>query len=151
LIVASCQLPVARKNNCKPIENSSKNRCNVKTNTATGYWLLLPCQRTVTFRPPVAEKLPGLSYFGDHVQIQVCDDDLVFVATGLGDDLAARVAKITLAIELADLPRFFDAYAVDRADEVSVGDRVCRLFQFPQIFREARDGGGWIEHDLRTV
>src|SRR5580698_6846194 len=53
------------------------------------------CQRAVHVGPPVAEELPGLPHFRDQVQIQIRGQNFVAVAGCLGDDLAARVAKVT--------------------------------------------------------
>jgi len=41
--------------------------------------------------------------------------------------------------------------AVDGADEVTVGDGVGGLFEFPEVFAEAGDGGGRVEDDLGAV
>src|SRR5262249_29439007 len=99
----------------------------------------------------IAEELPGFSDFRDHVQVEVGHDNLVFIAAGLGDDLATGVAEVTLAVELADVPGLLRAYAVDGADEISVGNGVRGLLQFPQVFRESGDGSGGIEHDLGAI
>ena len=69
----------------------------------------------------------------------------------VGEDLAARIAEVALAVELADPPRLFPAGAIDRADEIAVGDGVGRLLQLPEVFRQAGDRGRWIEDDLRPV
>ena len=50
------------------------------------------------------------------------------------EDLAARVAEVGLAVELADLPGALDADAIDGPHEVLVGDRVGRLLELPEIF-----------------
>src|SRR5262252_7945830 len=60
----------------------------------------------------VAEELPGVADVGDEVEVEVRDEHFVFVARGLGDDLAARVAEIGLTVELADVPRGFCANAI---------------------------------------
>src|SRR5882672_5414759 len=96
--------------------------------------LRLPYKRSIAFRPAVSEELPDISHFGDHVEVEVGDHQFVFVAAGLGDDLAAGIAEVTLAVELADVPGGFGAHAVQCADEVSVGDGVRGLFEFPQVF-----------------
>src|ERR1700682_1011527 len=38
----------------------------------------------------VAEELPGLADFGDHVQVEIGGEHFVLVAGGLGDDAARR-------------------------------------------------------------
>src|SRR5258708_37038763 len=91
-------------------------------------------QGAVGFRTPVAIKLPDPPYFLDHVEIEIGDQHFVFVAAGLGEDLAARIAEITLAVKLADVPRFFPSHAIDRTDERAVRRGVCGLLEFPQIF-----------------
>ncbi len=63
--------------------------------------------RTVTFRPAIAEELPHFAHFLDHVEIKIRYDDFIFIAAGLRDNLTARIAEITLAIELPDAPRLF--------------------------------------------
>jgi hypothetical protein len=49
--------------------------------------------------------------------------------------LTARVAEIALTVKFADVPRRLSSDAVDRADEITVGDGVRGLFEFPKIFR----------------
>src|SRR5207249_4742675 len=97
-----------------------------------------------------AEELPGVADFPNQVEIQIGHDDVVGVSSALGQNLAPRIAKVALAIELADPPRLFPTGAIDRADEVAVRDGVRRLFELPEIFRKARHRGGWVEHDLRS-
>src|SRR6185436_16287765 len=96
------------------------------------------------------EKLPGLPHLGYLVEVEVGGEDFVFVAAGLGDDLAARVAEVARAVELADVPGGLHAHAVDSADEVAVGHGVGRLLEFPKVFAQSGDGGGRIENDLRA-
>src|SRR5580658_9570666 len=69
----------------------------------------------VRFGAAVAVELPHVAHFADHVEIQVRDDDRVFLARAFGDDLAARIGKITLSVKLAETPGFLGADAVDRA------------------------------------
>src|SRR5215212_8569782 len=88
---------------------------------------LLCDDRLVALRPAVAEELPGIPDLADHVQVKVCDDERVLVPWGLRYELAARVAEVALAVEFAYVPRLLVAYAVDSADEVTVGDGVRRL------------------------
>ena len=88
-------------------------------------------QRSVGFRTPVAIELPDPSYFLNHVEIEIGDQHLIFVPAGLGDDLAARIAEVALAVKLADIPWRFPAHTINRTDEVSVGGGVRRLLEFP--------------------
>src|SRR5216684_8663387 len=80
----------------------------------------LRCQRAVRLRTPVAIKLPDLPHFLDHLEIEIGDQHFIFIAAGLGEDLAARIAEVTLAVKLADIPRLFPAHAIDRTYEVAV-------------------------------
>src|SRR5712692_11019287 len=86
-------------------------------------------QCAVGFRTAVAIKLPDLSYFLDHVEIEIGDQQFVFVAAGLGEDLAAWIAEVTLAVKLSNVPRLFPSHAIDRAYEVSVGCGVGGLLE----------------------
>src|SRR3954470_6845646 len=105
----------------------------------------------ITIRTTIAEELPGVADFGNHVEIEIGDDKLIFVATRLCHDLAAWSAEVTLPIELADGPWFLDAHTVDGTDEVSVGNSVRRLFEFPEIFGKSGDGRRRVKDDLGAV
>src|SRR5207247_9463221 len=70
------------------------------------------------------------------------------IAGGSRHTPAARIAKIALAVELADVPWLLVADPVDGADEVAVGHRVGGLLQLPQIFGEPRHGRRRVEDDL---
>ena len=65
--------------------------------------------------------------------------------------LTARVAEIALTVKFADVPRRFRADAVDRADEITVGDGVRGLFEFPEIFAQTRNGCRRIKNNFRAV
>src|SRR5450755_1925120 len=78
-------------------------------------------QCAIGFRTPVAIKLPDPPYFLDHVEIEIGDQHFVFIAAGLGDDFPSRIAEVTFAVKLADIPRLLPAHAVDRAHEIAVG------------------------------
>src|SRR5204862_3355349 len=93
----------------------------------------------------------GLPDFGDHIQVEIGGQHLILVPRSLRDDLAARIAEVAGAIELADVPRRLDADAIDCAYEVAIGDRVRGLLQFPEILAEAGDCGRRIEYDLGAV
>src|ERR1035437_1660609 len=96
----------------------------------------------------VAEELPGVAYFGDHIEIEVGGEDFVLVAARLREDAAARIAEVALSVEFADIPRSLAAPAVDGAHEIAVGHGVRGLLQLPQILAEAGHGGRWVEDDL---
>src|SRR3989449_9478008 len=105
----------------------------------------------IGFRAPIAIELPGGAHLVDFVQVQLSDEQLVFIAAGLRDDLPARVAEVALAVELADFPRPLVPDAVDGGDEIAVGHRVRGLLELPQMFGEARDGCGRVINNLRAV
>src|ERR1035438_7482949 len=90
-------------------------------------------QGLIHVRTAVAEELPGLADFGNHVEIEVGGEDFVFVARRLGEDAAARIAEVTRTVEFADVPGGFDSHAVDGADEVAVGNGVGGLLELPQV------------------
>src|SRR5262249_25355609 len=99
------------------------------------------CHRTrlrrqwpVTIRPAISEELPGLSHFADHVEIEIGDQHFIFIAARLRDNLFARRAEVALAVEFAYVPWLLAAYAINRADEVSIRNCVRGLLKFPQIF-----------------
>src|SRR5688572_12629755 len=105
----------------------------------------------VGFRPAVAVELPGVAHLLDELEIEVGDDQLVAIAAADRDDLPAGIAEVALAVELADVPGRFVADAIDRADEVPVGNGVRRLLQLPEILGQPGDGRGRVQHDLRAV
>src|SRR5277367_1713777 len=92
----------------------------------------------VGLRPAVAIKLPDVTDFANDVHIQVGDDQGILVARALFDNLAARIGKVALSVEFAEVPGLFRANAIDGADIEYIGDGRGRLFEFPEIFAEAR-------------
>src|SRR5205085_439361 len=72
-------------------------------------------------------------------------------ARRLSNQLPPRIAKVALAVELADVPRRLVADPVDRADKERVRHRVCRLFKSPEVFRQSGDRRRRVEHDLGAV
>src|SRR5258708_2481358 len=107
--------------------------------------------RAVALGPAIAKELPYFADIRNHVQIEIRHDDFVFVPAGLGDNFAARIAEIALAIKLSNAPRFLDAYPVDAPTKIAVVPTVPGLFEFPQIFRDPSNPGRRIEHDLGSV
>src|ERR1044072_6843820 len=87
----------------------------------------------------IAEELPRVSHFANLVEIEIGDDECVLIARRLRDILPARIAEVTLPVKLADVPRLLVTDAIDRADEITVRNCVRRLFESPQIFRQACD------------
>src|SRR6266436_6709843 len=108
-------------------------------------------QNAVTLRPPIPKELPHFANFENHVQVKVRHQHIIFVAAGLREDLAPRIAEITLAIELANAPWLLFAHAVDGPDKITVGDGVRGLLQLPQVFGQASHGRRGIENNLRSV
>src|SRR5438105_4978464 len=104
----------------------------------------------IRFWPAIPEKLPNLSHFHDHIQVEIGHDNFIPVTTRLRNNLAPRVAKVTLAIKLADAPRLLDAHPIDCSHKISVRHRVSRLLQLPKIFGESCDRGRRIEHNFRS-
>src|ERR1700756_4102368 len=103
---------------------------------SAGWTTSEPNDPVVRLRTAVAIELPGVADLADLVHVEVGHDERVLVARRDGEHLAARIAEVALAIELADVPGRFEADAVDGADEVAVGDGVRRLFELPEILRE---------------
>src|SRR4029079_9976535 len=87
----------------------------------------------------------------DQAEIEVGDDEFVLVAAAHRNELPSRSPKVALAVDMADVPGFLDADAVDRADEVSVCDSVRGLFQLPQILGEPGDGCRRVHDDFGAV
>src|SRR5438445_272381 len=105
----------------------------------------------VRLRTSIAIELPGIADLLNFVEIQLGDKQLVFVAAGLCDEFAARIAEIALAVELADFPGLLGAYAIDGGDKVSVRYGMRGLLQFPQIFGKAGDGSRGIVDNLGAI
>src|SRR5439155_6086445 len=95
--------------------------------------------------------MPGVAHFPNHVEVQISNHHCILIAGRLRDDLTARIAEVTLAIELADVPRLLVSNTIDGPDKVTIGNCVCRLFQLPKILRQARNCCRWIEDDLSAV
>src|ERR1700676_587408 len=108
-------------------------------------------QGPILIRPAVAEELPCAAHLGDLVEVQVRSQHFVLVAGGLGNDLAARAAKVTGTVELADVPRGLGANAMDGGNKVAVGGGVRGLLQFPKVLAQAGHGGRGVKDDLRAV
>jgi hypothetical protein len=96
-------------------------------------------QPAVGLWTPIPEKLPDIPHFANLIEIQLGGDELVAISRRLRDYLPARIAEVTLAIELTDIPRSLGPDAIDGTDEVAIRDGVRRLLEFPEIFRESGD------------
>src|SRR5260370_29840165 len=77
-------------------------------------------KRLIAVGAPVAEELPRVAHLCDHIEVEIGDDDFVFVTAGLRDDFAAWVAQITLAIEFAYVPQRFFPHPVQHSHKVFV-------------------------------
>src|SRR5262245_28307494 len=96
-------------------------------------YLLESDQLGIRLGTAIAEELPGVAHFADLIEIEISDHQLVLVAARLREDLTTRITEVRLTVELADLPRFLEAHAIDGADEVAVGHGVRRLLELPQV------------------
>src|SRR5205814_2782744 len=85
----------------------------------------------VAIRTPIAEELPSVANLANHVEVQVRDHQSVLIPRRFGDDLSARIAKITLTIEFTDVPGLFMTDAIDGANEVTVRYCMRGLLQLP--------------------
>src|ERR1700682_2929277 len=106
---------------------------------------------SVRLRPAIAIELPRIADLLNLLQVQVGHQQFVLIAAGLRHDLSAWIAKITLAIELANVPRLLRANPVDGRNKIRVSDGVRGLLKLPQIFGTAGDRGRRIVDNLRTV
>src|SRR5512144_1613026 len=97
-------------------------------------------QLVVGLRTTIAEELPRVSHLTDLVEVELGGDQLRLVTRCGGEELPARIAEVTLPVELADVPRLLVSDAIDRADEIRVRDCVSWLLELPQILRQSRDG-----------
>jgi len=98
----------------------------------------------------VAEELPNAADLFDHREVEVSDDQLVAILAADRQEIAPGIDKIAGAVELADVPGGLGSDAVDAAHEITVGDGVGGLFEFPQILGQPGDGGRGVVHDLGT-
>src|SRR5215813_4353888 len=108
-------------------------------------------QWLIRIRTAIAEELPCLPDFGNHIEIKVRYHNLILIATGLRNDLAARIAEIALPVKFADSPGLLNSDAINRSNEVSVGNSMRRLFEFPEIFGETSNCCRWIKYDLGSI
>ena len=88
--------------------------------------------------PAIAIELPDAPDLFDHVEIHLGGDQLVLVLGCHREEVAARIDEVRRAVEAADVPRRFGADAVAAGHEIAVGDGVRRLFELPEVLRQAR-------------
>src|SRR5437660_2535775 len=77
-------------------------------------------QCPVTIRATVAEELPGVAHFTDHVQIQISYHQRILVARRLGNDLPAGITEVALSVKLANVPGLLVTHAINSANEITV-------------------------------
>src|SRR5262245_41688280 len=102
----------------------------------------------VSLGTAIAVELPHATHFLDHVEVAIGDDELVLVLARDRQHVAARIADVARAIELAEVPGLLRPDAIGRGDEVAVRHRVRWLLELPEILRETLDRGRRVEHDL---
>src|SRR6266849_7634020 len=119
--------------------------------TDSGHLSRLRDECLIAVGTPVAEELPRVAHFRDHVEVEIGDHDFIFVAAGLRDDFAPWIAEITLAIEFAYVPRRFFPYPIQCSHKVSIGYGVRWLFKLPKIFGKTRDGRRRIKDNFGAV
>src|SRR5262249_14713934 len=105
----------------------------------------------IGLRAAIAEELPHVPDFLNLIQIEIRDDHLFFIARSFGNDLSPRRAEVTLAVKLSNIPRVFASNSIDRPDEITVRNRMGRLFEFPEIFAQAGDGCRRIKYDFGAI
>src|SRR6266568_1234621 len=137
--------------------SSSWSKCDPETYSvgcfagAGGFRGAGACNFSIGLGTAVAVELPNVAHFLDFVEIKVGGKEFVLVAAGLSNNFSARIAKVALAVEFANLPGMFGADAVDGSDKIGVGDGVSGLLELPEIFGEACDRGGGVVNNFRAV
>src|SRR5262245_29050864 len=106
---------------------------------------------SVGLGPSIPVELPDPPDFFDHVEVHVGGHELVLILAPFGEELAARVDEVAVAVEFPDAPRRFLSDAVDAAHEVAVRDRVRRLLELPEVLGEPGDRRRRIEDDLGAL
>src|SRR3990172_3717701 len=105
----------------------------------------------VGLRSSIAVELPDPADLFDDVEIHFRGDDLVLILAPLRQELAPRVDEIAVAVKLPDAPRGLFAHPVEAPLEVAIRDRVRRLLELPEVWREPGGGCGRVEDDLRSL
>src|SRR5258706_1574774 len=150
----STQRPPMKLRQVCDVETAVAMACSIPCGLVRGSGVLCRARTrdfAVRFRTTIAIKLPSIADLLNFIQIQLGDKQLVFVAAGLGDDFATRVAEVAFPVELADFPRLFGAHAIDGRDKVGVRDGMRGLFQFPEILGKAGNGSGWVVDNLGAI
>src|SRR5579884_2655053 len=111
-------------------------RGHIRLQRECKFHALLLYQIAVGFGTAVTEKLPDISHFLDLVQIEIGQDQFLFVPRTLGEKFPTWRTEVTLTIKLTDIPRLLTSNAIDGTDKVPVRHRVRGLFQLPQIFAQ---------------
>src|SRR5215472_16040907 len=109
------------------------------------------CNFSIGLGAAIAIKLPGIPDFLNFIEVQVSNEQFIFVAAGLGNNFPTRIAKIALAVKFADLPGMLGADPIDGGNKISIGDGVSGLLQLPEVLGEAGDGGGRVVNNFSAV
>src|SRR5216683_4546030 len=109
------------------------------------------CNFSIGLGAAVTVELPRVADLLNFVEVQVGDEEFILVAAGLRNNFAARIAKVALSVEFANLPGMLGADAVYGGDKVSVGDGVGGLLEFPEILGEAGDGGRGVVNNFCAI
>src|SRR5689334_11518563 len=102
----------------------------------------------IRVRSAVPEELPRVADFLDLVEVEVADaKPLVMGRSDPADELATRIDEVALPVEIVVAELRLDAHAVDRPDEVAVGDGMARLLDAPQVLGEPAGRCARDKHD----
>src|SRR6266478_147588 len=112
---------------------------------------LIRDQRTVRVGPAIAEELPGISHFANHVEIEIGNNERILIAWRFGDKLSTWIAEIALTIKLTNVPRLLMTYTIDRGNKIAVCDGMRRLFETPQVFRQPGHCCRRVENNFSAV
>ena len=108
--------------------------CDFLTPRITLNYRFLWCNDViVSIWSAVTIELPGIAHLADQVKVQITYDEFLFVwITYIAHELATRSAEVALTVEIVGSEILFDAYPVDGAYKVAVGDGVTGLLDVPQ-------------------
>ena len=97
-------------------------------------------------------ELPDVAHLANLVEVELGGDQLRLVARRLRHELPARVAEVTLAVELADVPRLLRSPTRLIAPTKYAFATACAgCSSFHRYSDKSRHGRRRIEHDLRAV
>src|SRR3989475_2342871 len=87
-------------------------------------------------RATIPVELPRIPHLAHEIQVKVSDEQLLLFLRRLRDDLAARIREVARTVIVVRTELFLLSDAIDRADPVSVRDRVRRLLDEPEMHRK---------------